>query len=408
MRMKIALHEASSDLPSPACGRRGREAPDEGKPRTLKVSGPTPEPSASGRGSASAARLKVRALGVVTLLAVIIAFFVEPAFAQFAHRPFEVAGGEGGGQATGMTGWILAEQAQLVHQMTGWMKALHDDPSALWGLAALSFLYGVVHAAGPGHGKALIASYMLANERALRRGIVLAFFAALLQAFVAIALVGIAALVFRATSTQMNSAALVVEMASYGAIAAIGAWLVWVKGRALASALRANLIQRAALAGGALYAEAPWRPAFALGSGQFRAASPGGDQSLEAECGHVHAPDPSQLGDGFSWRSAAATVFAAGARPCSGAILVLVFALAQGIFLAGIGSTLAMALGTAVTTGALATLAVFAKTVALRFVRRESSLAGIVARAFEFAAALAVLAFGALLLLGFGASMGGA
>jgi nickel/cobalt transporter (NicO) family protein len=382
--------------------------PDEGKAQDFRVSGlPSPQPSrSSGRGRARGTT--VGALLVLSLLATVLTLTIDPAVAQFAHRPFEVAGGEGGGQATGITGWILAEQAQLVHLMTGWMKALHDDPAALWGLVGLSFLYGVVHAAGPGHGKALIASYMLANERALRRGVVLAFLAALLQAVVAIALVGVAAIVFRATSTQMNKAAFVVELASYGAIAAIGAWLVWVKGRALAKALRTNFVHRAALAGGALYAEAPWRPAFALGSGQFRAASPGGDQMLGAECGHVHAPDPSQLGDGFSWRGAAATVFAAGARPCSGAILVLVFALAQGIFYAGVVSTLAMAFGTAVTTGALAVLAVFAKDIALRFVRQESSLAGVIGRAFEFAAALAVLAFGVLLLLGFGTSIGGA
>ena len=345
----------------------------------------------------------------LAFVVVLLALAAEPALAQFAHRPFEVAGGEGGGQAVGITGWILAEQARLVHLMTASMKALREDRSALWGLAGLSFLYGVVHAAGPGHGKALIASYMLANEQALRRGIVLAFFAALLQAFVAIALVGLAALVFRATSSQMNDAALVVEMASYGAIAAVGAWLVWVKGRALAAAFRTSLVHRAALAGGALYPDAPWRPAFALGSsGQFRTLSPTGEDVFDADCGHEHAPDPRQLGDGFSWRGAAATVFAAGARPCSGAILVLVYALAQGLFPAGIGATLAMALGTAVTTGALAALAVFAKDVALRFARQESSLGGVIARAFEFAAALAVLAFGVLLLLGFGSSLGGA
>jgi len=54
--------------------------------------------------------------------------------------------------------------------MTASVKALHSDGSAVWGLFGLSFAYGVFHAAGPGHGKALIASYMLANERALRRG----------------------------------------------------------------------------------------------------------------------------------------------------------------------------------------------------------------------------------------------
>ena len=371
----------------------------------------TPSP-ASGRGGAWRSSilpaLKRRPLTLL-LAALVLAFAAHPALAQFAHRPFEVAGGEGGGRAAGITGWILAEQARLVHAMTGLMKALRESRSAFRGLAALSFLYGVVHAAGPGHGKALIASYMLANERALRRGIVLAFFAALLQALVAIALIGVAALVFRATAIQMNDAARLLEMASYAAIAAIGLWLVWSKGRALAAALRGLLAQRAVLAGGALYAEAPWRPVLALGSlGRFRAQSPTDAAMPADDCGHVHAPDPRQLGDGFSWRGAAATVFAAGARPCSGAILVLVFALAQNLFLAGIGATLAMALGTAITTGALAMLAVFAKDIALRFARRESSLGGLIARLFEFAAALAVLAFGVLLLLGFGASLGGA
>lgn len=356
--------------------------------------------------------MKVRTKSRIVLLFVaaagLAALTADPALAQLARRPFEVAGGEGGGQEAGIAGWILAEQARLVHLMTAWMKALHENGSAFWGLGALSFLYGVVHAAGPGHGKALIASYMLANERALRRGIVLAFFAALLQAGVAVALVGVAALVFRATASEMNDAAMVVQIASYAAIAAIGAWLVWVKGRGLAGAFRLSLYRRAALAGGALYAEAQWRPALAAGSaGQFRVQA-AGDGGLAADCGHVHAPDPRQLGDGFSWRGAAATVFAAGARPCSGAILVLVFALAQGLFLAGIGATLAMALGTAITTGALATLAVAAKDLALRLTKQESSFAGLIARAFEFAAALAVLAFGVLLLLGYGSTLGGA
>ena len=125
------------------------------------------------------------------------------------------------------------------------MKALHSDPSAIWGLIGLSAAYGVFHAAGPGHGKALIASYMFANERALRRGVVLAFLAALLQALVAIALIGIAALVFRATEIGMNRASNIVEIGSYLCVAGVGVWLVWAKGRAFAGALRLAFADRA-------------------------------------------------------------------------------------------------------------------------------------------------------------------
>src|SRR5690606_22163364 len=90
------------------------------------------------------------------------------------------------------------------------------------------------------------------------------------------------------------------------------------------------------------------------------------------DCGHFHAPDPAALGADFSWKGAAATIFAAGARPCSGAILVLVFALAQGIFVAGIAAALAMAVGVALTTGALASMAVLAKGLAMRFLGEGS------------------------------------
>ena len=87
-------------------------------------------------------------------------------------------------------------------------------------------------------------------------------------------------------------------------------------------------------------------------------------------------------------------------RPCSGAILVLVFALAQGLFAAGVAATFAMALGTAVTTGALAWIAVFAKSVAMRLAAGEDSRLVLIARGFEFLAALGVLAFGVALLFG--------
>jgi nickel/cobalt exporter len=343
--------------------------------------------------------LERRALLSAVTLTLLLALAAHPALAQISPRPFALPGGESGGAPTGVAGWILGVAAWLNHLMTGEVKALHGDASAIWGLIGLSAAYGVFHAAGPGHGKALIASYMLANERALRRGIVLSFLAAMLQALVAIALIGIAALIFRATATQMNEASRFVELASYLFVAAVGAWLVWTKGRALAGALRLSLANRAGQR--ALFADAPWRPALAGGIvSQFRVETPGAGVMAEADCGHVHAPDPTQLGDGFSWRGAAATVVAAGARPCSGAIVVLTFALTQGLFPAGIAATFAMALGTAITTGALATLAVFAKDAAMRFAARESSRAALLARGLEFAAALCVLAYGLALVLG--------
>jgi len=327
--------------------------------------------------------------------------------AQLKPRPFSVGAGEGGGGAEGgLTGWLIAEQSRLTHLMSAKVHALHGSPSAAWGLVGLGLAYGVFHAAGPGHGKALIASYMLANDRSLRRGAVMALLAALLQAVVAVALVGTAAFVLNATAMEMNRAAGGLELASYAGIAAIGLWLVWRKGVALAGAVRACFERRAALSSTEAYSGLGWkRPARTLSAAAYRAGAPDGAPSAAGECGHAHAPEPRALDGAFSWRAAAGTVLAAGARPCAGAILILVFALSQGVFAAGVAAAFAMALGVALTTGALAWLAVFAKKIAMRFAAGEDSRAMLVARALEFAAALAVLAFGLALMF---AARGGA
>ena len=189
-----------------------------------------------------------------------------------------VGGGEGGGGASGgFTGWLIEMQSQLTRLIAGDVHALHNDPAAIWGLVGFGFAYGVFHAAGPGHGKAVIASYMMASDRALKRGIVLSFLAAALQGTVAVALVGAAALIFNATATQMNAAADWLALASCSGVIAIGLWLTVTKGRALLAALKARFAHRAALAAAPAYAAAPWRPA--AGSGAtvaFQAGSPDG------------------------------------------------------------------------------------------------------------------------------------
>ena len=249
--------------------------------------------------------------------------------------------------ATGVAGLILAWQSKFHAELHAAVRALKTDPSAFFALAAASFAYGVFHAAGPGHGKAVLASYMLANETALRRGLLLAALAALLQGLVAIAVVGAAAMFFRATANQMSDATHFIELASYAAIAALGARLAWVKGHALSAALRMPAI-------------APTARGFVC------EAIDDPTHVHDATC--RHAPDPSTLGGAkFRLADAAATVVAAGLRPCSGAILVLVFTLSQGLFAAGAGAVIAMSAGTAITTGALAATAVYAKSAAMRF-----------------------------------------
>ena len=307
---------------------------------------------------------------------------------QGVHHPFAVGANEGAvSSAQGVSGWILAQELGFYRLLSGAIHAAKQSGTATWGLVALSLGYGIFHAAGPGHGKAVIASYMLANERALRRGLVIALGAALLQGLSAVAIVGIGALVFKAAATRMTAAAHAVEIVSYAGIVVLGAVLVYVKGASLLA------VWRAAPAGAAAYA-----PGGGAASA-FLADDCAKDHIHGPGCAHFHAPDPRMLGAGFSWKSALLTMIAAGARPCSGAILVLVFALAQGIFSAGIFAVVAMSLGTAITTAALASAAVFAKKAAVKYSKAGSRRALLAGRVFEFAAAAAVLVLGLALLL---------
>ncbi|MCD0505821.1 nickel/cobalt transporter, partial [Bordetella petrii] len=156
------------------------------------------------------------------------------AWAQGAHPfgvPESTAGLSGGPDwLSAFFGQVAAWQTHFYRQLTGAVRAWQADGAAAWGLLALSFAYGVFHALGPGHGKAVIASYVLANRQTARNGALLAFVSALLQALVAIGLVAVLAWLLNATAPVMNRATRWLEMASYIFIVALGAWLVWQKG----------------------------------------------------------------------------------------------------------------------------------------------------------------------------------
>jgi nickel/cobalt exporter len=324
----------------------------------------------------------------------------------------------------GVLGWIFAKQAEFYKQFSGLIRAAKADGTAAWSLFGLSFLYGIFHAAGPGHGKAVISSYLVANEETWRRGVVLSFASALIQALVAVAVVGIAAALLNATAGTMNRAVNVIETASYGLIILIGLRLLWVKGRGFIAAWQ-TLHRPAAV-------DAAVTPADHDHSGHHHHhdhahhddghhdhdhhhdhSGPDHDHHNHhdhAHCdhhdhasawGHAHAPEPEELAGPGGWRRGLSAVVAVGARPCSGAIIVLVFALAQGLFWAGVVATFAMGLGTAITVAAIATIAVGAKAWAKRFADTRSGYGMLAMRGIEVGAAVVIIAFGTLLLAGY-------
>ncbi len=115
----------------------------------------------------------------------------------------------------GFAGWVFAKQAEFYRMMSGTIRAAKADGSAAYTLMGISFLYGIFHAAGPGHGKAVISSYLVANDETWRRGVVLSFASAILQAVIAIAIVGIAAVLLNATAKTMGNTVRVIEIVSY-------------------------------------------------------------------------------------------------------------------------------------------------------------------------------------------------
>jgi ABC-type nickel/cobalt efflux system permease component RcnA len=294
-----------------------------------------------------------------------------------------------------MIGWLLARQSEFYREMSSAIRAAKSDGSAVWTVLAGSFAYGIFHAAGPGHGKAVISSYLIANQETARRGIVLSFASALMQSLVAVVIVAICALLLNATAKTMCGAEKAIEISSYALIAAFGARLVWTKGGGFIRALQAP------------------RPALAMaghGHGHdhhhpdhhHHDHDRGPDQHVHDEhCGHSHGPEPAELaGPGGWWRGFGA-IFAVGIRPCSGAILVLVFTLAQGAFWTGIAATFVMGLGTAITVAAIAVIAVSAKDLARRLSAGTEGGGTLVMRGVEFGAAGLVLLFGVGLLFGY-------
>lgn len=253
--------------------------------------------------------------------------------------------------------YIRVQQQQFHRELAGAIRALQEGGiQAVWGMVTVSFLYGVFHAAGPGHGKAIIGTYMLSQESQLKRGIFLSFASAFVQGLSAVVLVqGLVGLVGLSRSDAKDTVPLL-EMISFGLIAIIG--LV--------------LVKRASLA---LYRKNKSAPAHAHTphdhSHDHAHDTHTHDDQACSTCGHSHAPSVEMLDKNTSLRDTLAIIFSVGIRPCSGSVLVLIFAEIIGLSWGGIASVFAISFGTALTVSALAILAVYFRKSALFLAERQ-------------------------------------
>ena len=310
--------------------------------------------------------IMLAAVAIIALAMGLIGLWLGPVSKPPPRNPF----GMGLREATpsgSLGAWILSVQSGFYGSLQAGVREMKQNGSALYSLLLVGFAYGIFHAAGPGHGKGVISAYLVADEKALRKGFALSLAAALVQALVAIAIVSVVSILLRATAATMNKLAMNVELASFVAVALLGAVIAWRKAGKFLGVMA--------------LARNPLRP-------------------VQDDCDHVHMPPPEELGRLTRFRDMAGVALAAGIRPCAGALIVLVFALSQGVFAAGIAATFAMALGTALTTGAIAALAVFFKAAALRIAGGRGASGAIAIAGLELLAAAFVLVLGASLLYG--------
>ena len=257
-----------------------------------------------------------------------------------------------------LVGEIITQQRTLHRGLASAMMALsrREGVGDWLDLIVLSLGYGVFHALGPGHGKAVVATYLLTQRAALLRGLIMTASAALLQGVVAIVMVTILVLGFGWLTREAMAGTVWIEKASFAAVTALGLWLMVRAGRglqslqskALLSASSEDTVQPGILR---LIPAQPGKasvvtPLNHVGSGP-------------CHCGRTHHIDP--MTSGRRWREMTAAILSIGLRPCSGAVMVLGVAAMLGFWWAGVLAVLAMSVGTALSTSVLAALTVLAR-----------------------------------------------
>ncbi|MGK9168801.1 hypothetical protein KXR53_20975 [Inquilinus limosus] len=261
----------------------------------------------------------------------------------------------------------MTAQDELHRRLAGALRAVREDGAAAWGLVALSFAYGVFHAVGPGHGKAVISTYLATQRSRPGHALLLAALSSLAQGAAAILLVelaiGLLGLPFRRAEAAGND----LEAAGFALVALIGAYL------GLSHGLRL------------------WR-------------GRSGGAAGHGACGHDHGwtpGHPEHDAGPASLRRLLGIVVSVGIRPCNGAILVLVLSRALQLRWTGIAAVLAMSVGTAATVYALALLSQHARRTALRLLAalpEGSARQGAIADAMGLLGGLILLTLGLLLM----------
>jgi nickel/cobalt exporter len=259
-------------------------------------------------------------------------------------------------------------QRDLHQQLASILQQVKTHPAqAGLSLTLFSLFYGVIHAIGPGHGKVVITTYLATHPSRLKNSLRLTFASAVVQGLVAVLLVTLVLGVLQLSSRQLHQSSSWLEKGSFVLVILLGAILCWrAIGKAIAELKAAR--RRQVLSSSVGIKIQRIRPAT---ENSLLAASH--QHHENCGCGHQHVPSDSQLQAGTGWRTQAAVVLAMGLRPCSGAIMVLLFSKVIGVYMWGVLSALVMALGTSLTVSLVGFLVFYSRELAVRLSASRAS-----------------------------------
>ncbi|WP_404426031.1 nickel/cobalt transporter [Thalassospira australica] len=279
------------------------------------------------------------------------------------------------GWLSDIVGQVMVIQTQLNRQMTATLRDAKTGDAWWPGLTiiALSFAYGVFHAAGPGHGKMITTTYFLSRDAGWKQGVAMGSLIAAVQAVTAIVLVGSLTLILNLGPATITQNGLVLEAISYALIAGLG------------GVMCLRILQ-----------------------GRDDCCDHGGhdhshdhhhhDHSDDHHHGHQHDHNHTAIPITSRWQMIASGVVV-GLRPCTGSILVLLFTLANGLFLIGVASAFAMAVGVALTISLIGLAAIGIRTGTQHLFSVSETTSGWLRRGVGLTGAALITLFGLLLLL---------
>ncbi|MGX2974660.1 nickel/cobalt transporter [Ursidibacter arcticus] len=250
--------------------------------------------------------------------------------------------------------WEVVELQKVFNlELSNALKTIHQAPQqAGLSLMLISFLYGIFHAVGPGHGKFILTSYLSLEKTKLPQTLRVTLLSALVQGLVAVALVTILVVIFTLSRSYFNVTLKWVERGSFLLMILFGSYWLW---QSLRPMLQKNQPKRPLVI----------RKIQPLSSSNLHLV-PIHQHSEDCGCGHKHLPSAKEIDNIQDWKSMWLVVLSIGLRPCSGAILVLFLAYTLDLYLWGVASAMMMAVGTALTLSCFACLVLFARNKAIQ------------------------------------------